>query len=134
MNPSIFTEAPQRAIVTTIQAWMQTHPTIAWILTHPLISLGLAFVVIVLLRGLLGAIARLTEHVWLVVLRAPMQLASWLFGVVLQVFYKPTPPPQAETPTQQQRLAILLDRLDALKQEQDELLREVRTVIGVEEP
>lgn len=134
MNPSIFTAAPQRAIVTTIQTWMEAHPLIAWLLTHPVISLGLVLVIVVLLRGLLGAIARLTEHIWIAVLRAPMQLASWLFGAVLRLFHQPVPPPQVETPTQQQRLALLLDRLEALKQEQDELLREVRAVIELDEP
>lgn len=135
MNPSILVEAPQRAIAAGIQSWLQEHPILAWVFTHPLISVGILLAGIVLFRGLLDAIARLTEHLWLTILQAPMHLVNWLIGVVI----RPTNLESATTtstdlPTRQQQLATILNRLEALKQEQDKLFNEVRTLLEVEQP
>lgn len=126
-------DAPQQAIATILQTWMQAHPLMAWLLIHPLLSLGLLLVVIVLLRGLLGAIARLTERIWIAILRAPVRLASWLFTLLTQWFVKAQPPPTfPEPPTQQDRLTVILNRLEAIQHEQDLLIKEVRSMLGSE--
>jgi hypothetical protein len=131
----IFTfDAPQRAIVAMVQTWLQNHPIMAWLVTHPLISTGILLSSLVLVRGLLGAIARLTERLWLTLLRAPMLFASWLFGAIVGLFRQPVVAAvPIELPSPKQRLADILDRLEALKQEQDELLQEVRTLLSTEQ-
>jgi hypothetical protein len=89
--------------------------------------------VMILLRGLLGAIAQLTERVWVALLRAPMVLVSWILGAIVKVF-RPSSMTSSpvELPSPEQRLADILDRLDALKREQDALLQEVRSMLGTE--
>ncbi|MDX2244665.1 MAG: hypothetical protein NW224_28660 [Leptolyngbyaceae cyanobacterium bins.302] len=134
MDTSIFTEAPQRAIALTVQTWMQEHPIIAWSLTHPLISLGILLIAIVLLRGLLDAVARLTEWIWLAILRAPVFLVNRLFGVIFRLLNRSPDLTTAEPPTQHQQLITILDKLEALKQEQDKLLNEVRAMLKADQP
>ncbi|MDX2229641.1 MAG: hypothetical protein NW220_08385 [Leptolyngbyaceae cyanobacterium bins.349] len=127
-------DAPQRAIATLVQTWIQDHPIVAWSLTHPLLSGGGLLIAVVLVRGLLGAIARLTERIWLALLRAPVLLASWLLGAIANIFRQPVElPTLTEPPNPKQRLLDILDRLEALKQEQDALLQEVRAMLGTEQ-
>jgi len=129
-----FSDAPQQALSAVIQTWMEEHPIAAWLIVHPLLSVGLLLVAIILLRGLLGAIAQLTERIWMAILRFPMKLASWLFTSTAQLFIRSTSDTQTpvEQPTQQERLIAILARLEAIQQEQDQLLKEVREVLGAE--
>lgn len=126
-------DATQQAMLTILQKWMQDHPLVAWVIGHPLLSVGILLAVVVLLRGLLDAIARLTERVWLAILRAPVRVANWLFTSTTQRFIHTTlPPAQPEQPTQQERLMAIFTRLEAIQQEQDTLLKEVRALLGTE--
>jgi hypothetical protein len=126
-----FSDAPQQAVTSVLQTWMQDHPIVAWLLVHPLWSLLLLLVVVVLLRGLIGAIGRLTERIWIALLQAPMRLATWLLTSTTNRLTRtaPTAPSPLE-PTPQQRLIDIVTRLEAIQQEQDALLKEVREMLG----
>jgi len=116
---------------TMIETWMQNHPVVAWFLNHPIISVVLLLVLIVLLRGLLSAIARLTERIWIAILRLPVMVVSQSMGAITRLFNRPRIAATTdEEETSQKRLTFILERLDTLRQEQDELLQEVRTMLN----
>ena len=118
-----------------IQDWLLAHPFGNWLLSHPLWAIGLVLIALLLLSGLFGAIAQLTQTLWIVLLRSPVVLIGWLVaGIVLLVkapFSAKRQLPAAET--KEQRLAEILDRLDALKQEQDTLLQEAKQILSTKE-
>lgn len=116
-----------------IQDWLTTHPLWNWLLTHPLWLLGTVILLLFLLAGLLGAIASLTEKIWLFVLQAPIRLMQLIFLGTLKLLKIPftsrTNSPKLTQPNSE-RLAVILDRLEALKQEQDALMQEVRSIVA----
>jgi hypothetical protein len=142
-----FVERLLEPIFTPLQEWLAVHPLWNWLLTHPLWLLGLMVLMLFLLAGLLGAIARLTEAVWLAILQAPLRLVQLLFWGIVKLLKLPfTPrvlpampsrstsapvPPLGNQLDIQARLTVLLDRLDGLRQEQDELLQEVRSILAI---
>jgi hypothetical protein len=131
-------------ILAPLQGWLVVHPVWNWLLTHPLWLLGLMVLVLFLFAGLLGAIARLTEAVWLAILQAPLRLVQLLFVGVAKLLKMPFIPRVTSTtvnqpvdpvlsPTNsQERLRNILDRLDHLRQEQDELIQEVRSILATQ--
>jgi urea transporter len=124
-------EGLQRAFESMLQSWFEEHPIPAWLAAHPWVTVGLILLLILLLRGLLGAIARLVEQIWLAILRSPFVLGGWFLKLGSSLFNRPAfASPESNPLTQQQRLATILDRLETLRQEQDDLLKEVRTILG----
>ncbi|NJO42772.1 MAG: hypothetical protein HC769_23590 [Cyanobacteria bacterium CRU_2_1] len=125
------------SIITPIQDWLTAHPVWNWLLTHPLWLIGLILLILFLVTGLIGAIARLTEAIWLAILQAPLKLIQWLLLGIARLLKIPfTVKKNAAKPTQesqQERLAIILNRLETLKREQDELLQEVRVIFTKDE-
>jgi len=128
------------SVTIPVRDWLIDHPLIYWLVSHPLWLLGLIVVLILLLAGLVGAIARLTENLWLAVLRSPLSLSRWLWKLVSPLISPLIPKlplwhtlwhnqPPVETVTPQQRLVDLLNRLDTLQQQQDEVLQEVRALL-----
>jgi hypothetical protein len=139
-------------ILAPLQGWLVVHPVWNWLLTHPLWLLGLMVLVLFLFAGLLGAIARLTEAVWLAILQAPLRLVQLLFVGVAKLLKMPFTPrvtratvspsvsqiaaqpvsPTLSQPDAKERLTTILDRLDYLRQEQDELIQEVRSILAAQ--
>jgi hypothetical protein len=126
------------SILAPIQAWLLAHPMWHWLLTHPVWLLGLVLLFLFLLVGLLGAIAQLTEAVWLTILQFPFKLAQWVFVGVLMLVKLPfrskliaSPQPSINP---DERLTLILNRLEALRQEQDELFDEVRSILALPQP
>jgi hypothetical protein len=108
------------------QGWLADHPVLAWVANHPLWSIALFFVTLLLFWGLLGAIARLIQRFWMWLLQAPLKFLRWIFGSL----FKAIPVLKAEEPQErEQRLMAALDRLEALQQEQELLMQEVKTML-----
>ena len=124
----------QHAVATAVQNWLSAHRFWGWLIQHPLVSVLLILVLLTLLRGLLGAIAQFVEQAWVAVLRSPLELGKWLLGVGTKSFQLAITPGTAkrEVDSKQQRLTEILNRLETLKQEQDALLQEVKTLLGSE--
>jgi cell shape-determining protein MreC len=115
----------------SVQTWMAAHPVISWVMSHPLWAIALFFIALLLSWGLLGAIARLIQQVWLLILQAPLKLFHWLFNSLFHAFS--TRVLKAGEPTmleqREQRLLETLNRLEALQQEQEQLMQEVKTIL-----
>ncbi|NJR38432.1 MAG: hypothetical protein HC781_05795 [Leptolyngbyaceae cyanobacterium CSU_1_4] len=118
-------------ILKSLQTWLATHPAIAWAMSHPLWAIALFFMVLLLIWGLLGAIARLIQQAWFLILQAPLKLLQWLFRHLFTAFSLGTLKSEAPTVLEQreQRLLETLNRLEALQHEQEELMQEVKTIL-----
>jgi hypothetical protein len=119
-----------------VQTWLEMHPLWNWLLIHPLWLLGLIVLVLFLFAGLMGAIARLTEALWLALLQAPIRLVQLLFVSVAKLLKLPFAPKLSPVPPShpQERLTTILNRLEMLHQEQDELMQEVRSILSSPSP
>ncbi len=121
-------------LTNSTQTWLESHPTLNWILVHPLWSVGLALLLVFLFWGLLKAIAQFIEKLWLQILLAPFKLGQQMVKLVTPTFKHAADPKPTylETDTGHDRLVEILLRLEALKQEQDTLLQEVKTILSLE--
>ncbi|MFM7423894.1 MAG: hypothetical protein ACKO7W_02630 [Elainella sp.] len=112
-----------------VQTWLGQHPVFFWLSSHPLWLLALILLLLFLFSGLLRAVAGLTEQLWLGLLKLPIWLVQglWQSSLFLLRRAKSTPPsipPLAAAPPD--RLTQVLERLEALRQEQEALLKEMR--------
>lgn len=105
----------------SVQAWIDVHPIFAWILLHPLWSIGIAILVLWLTFSLLTALVDAT-----------VQLISSILKLPLTGFKRLLLPRRFVQPDASQRLMEVLDRLEALRQEQDDLLKQVKTMLASE--
>lgn len=111
----------QNSIQTSMQSWIAEHPIFAWILLHPLWSVGIAIVILWLAFSLLTAIVDATVEFISSILKLPLHGFKRLF----------LPRRLAKLDSSQQLIEVL-DRLEALRQEQDELLQQVKTMLASE--
>ncbi|MBW4540000.1 MAG: hypothetical protein KME43_12775 [Myxacorys chilensis ATA2-1-KO14] len=118
----------QVAATSALQNWLDVHPIAAWMLHHPVWTLGLVGLVIVLMFGLLGAIARLTENLWLSLLQTPIKLSQWILRksprMVKSVFAG-----QRQQPDPQQQLLEAVEQLENLRKEQDKVLEQIKSLL-----
>lgn len=128
-------EASQQAIAASFANWLDAHPILAWLIAHPILTLVLLLLLWLLLGGLFRAIARLTEQVWLSAFQSPIKLGQWLLGRVPQPFLSSfnlrTANPSSNSNDKEQRLSSILSRLEEIKQEQEELWKEIITILGL---
>jgi hypothetical protein len=99
------------------------HSVTAWSISHPLWALGGLLVSFILLSGLLRAIAQSTERLWIILLRAPLQLGRWVLNQVLRWLKLPIAKPDHN------QLYEKVARLEQLQQEQQQLLQEIKTLM-----
>jgi len=131
VQQSAAADAMQNAFGRAMQQWMMEHPLWGWLIQHPLISVGLLLVLLVLLQGLLSALAQLIQRAGWALLRSPWQLSQWLLGFSAKSFQAAlAPSAKREAESKQQRLTEIVNRLEALKQEQDALLQEVKAIVA----
>jgi hypothetical protein len=130
-----------QSVTAPIQSWLDQHPWLEWLLQHPLWLVGLFFLVIFLFAGLIQAIGRLTENIWLTLLLLPFRLVGWLaVGLVWLVRFvlggkrnagvKPAELAEAKPAN---RLQELLDRLEVIRTEEEALLKEVKEILAAKE-
>jgi hypothetical protein len=123
----------ERAISVYFSQLVFAHPYLAWTISHPLPSLGLLFLAIFSLRGLFQAIGRGIDRVWLFLLTTPFKLLQPIFkgiwSLIRSRFGHNNPSQEIVTPTianpANERIAVVVARLQQLSQEQDILLQEL---------
>lgn len=147
----------QNPIVAFWAEWSLAHPRMLWAVHHPLLTLLLFLLSGLTLWGLLKAFLQFAEQVWLATLQAPLRFARWALNGVGRSFHQisrwvlgrvglhlpPPAPLPVSTPVavvaqevgkeigvdRKQRLSELLARLEALRQEQNQLLQEVASMM-----
>lgn len=119
----------QAAIASTLQQWLSSHPAIAWMVDHPLPALFLGLLLLFLLWSLLGAITRLMEQIWIAILAMPLKSLRWLFAGALQPLKGLDLLNRQPPVSKDKRLAEILSRLDALRQEEAALMTEMKAIL-----
>jgi hypothetical protein len=136
--PSLdFSESIDRAVGSYFTHWLNAHPYLVWLGAHPLWGLGLGLLTILSVWGLIRAIGRGVEQIWLLLLTTPFKLLQpilrqlWRWVRRLFGHNKPSgdrldtqPIPEPTT----DRIATIVDRLHTLSQEQQLLLQELSTL------
>lgn len=123
-------ESLQDALTTPVQAWLKQHWLLDWLISHPLWLLASVMLALFLFSGLLRAMAGLTERFWLALLRLPVLLGRWVW-LGSSLLFRPLffPLSKAEQPVPS-RLAEVLARLEALRQEEHELIQEMKSLLS----
>lgn len=123
-------------ILVPLQDWLDTHPFWNWLLTHPLWLVAAMILLLFLLAGLLGAIASLTEKIWLAILQAPVKLVQLIWWGTIALFKLPFTPKTTAAKSltgEPDRLTIILERLEEIRAEQDELMQEMRSILAIQD-
>jgi hypothetical protein len=129
----------EHAVANYFTHWLSAHPYLVWLISHPVPGLGLLLVIIFAVSGLLKAIGRGFEQVWLFLLKTPFKLLQPIFrliwGSVLRIFgHNNSSGAQSASQvvpnTQPEQIDRILDRLQVLHQEQQQLVAELTTLIG----
>jgi len=122
----------QDVVATSMKTWMAEHPIVSWTIAHPLWSIALIVLVVFLCWSLLGAIVQLTQRLWLALLKAPFKFTQLLSRGMFQSFQRADISSLTKMKGQQdvqERLAKISSRLEALHQEQEALMREMRSML-----
>ena len=128
-----------RAVGNYFTHWLSTHPYLVWLSAHPLWSLGLGLLSILAVWGLIRAIGRGVEQIWLLLLTTPFKLLQpilrqiWsgvqrLFGHTKSSGDRLDSQLMSNSPTE--RVVTIVDRLHSLSHEQQLLLQELATLTG----
>ena len=122
----------QNVVATSMKGWMAEHPIVAWGMAHPLWSIALVILILFLVWSLLGAVAQLTQRAWLAVLQAPLKATQSLSRGMVRSFQRADAVSSPKLDGQQEiqaRLAEILHRLQALRQEEDVLMKEMQAIL-----
>ncbi len=123
-----------RAISNYVSQWLAQHPYLAWALSHPIPSLLLLLLAIFSLWGLIKAIGKGIEQIWLFLLKTPFRLLQPIFkliwGSIGRIFghTKSSEVPLTEKTTPEQ-IERIVERLQTLSQEQALLLGQLATLM-----
>lgn len=149
---STTSETIQTAIGSSINDWLLAHPVafrlvqlLIWATNHPIVSLIIFLFTMAIAWSLIKAIGRLVETIGLSLLQAPFKLSQALIAVGFKSLGKfrglavakdmKTPALQASNSQQihqdkHQRLAEISTRLEAIQQEQNDLLQEAAAILS----
>ncbi|MGB3207734.1 MAG: hypothetical protein WBB28_22350 [Crinalium sp.] len=150
----------QRAIASSADQWLQTHPAVfklvqmlVWGSNHPVWSFVIFIVVVAIALNLIKLIGQLIEVASRSLLLAPFKIIFSLLKAIFKslgkvsnlLLRKEANTNSAETLTlpaattsqsleqdKQQRLSEINSRLESIRQEQNELLQEVSSLIAPE--
>jgi len=145
-------DAIQSAIDAIVKNWMDSHPAIFWLVSHPLIGLAMLLLFILIILGLFQALGSFFAEGWLSILQIPGKFIQGVFsvgsksvsnlgGVAVNSLVSRNPGLHNNSALQlsgvesnslesQERLANILTRLEAIRQEQNQLLQEVSAILG----
>ena len=125
----------EQAISNYVSQWLAQHPYLAWALSHPIPSLLLIVLAIFSLWGLIKAIGRGIEQIWLFLLKTPFRLLQPIFGLIWRsigrIFgHTNLRTSQLTAQTTPAQIERIVDRLQALSQEQELLLGQLSTLMA----
>ncbi|WP_228056664.1 hypothetical protein [Microcoleus sp. LEGE 07076] len=145
-------EAIKSAIDATLKNWIDSHPAIFWLVSHPLIGLAMLLLFIFIIFGFFQALGSFFAEGWLSILQIPGKFiqgvfsvgtksASNLGGAAVSSLVSRTPGSNNNSALQlrgvesnslesRERLANILTRLEAIRQEQSQLLEEASAILG----
>ncbi|HIK27797.1 MAG: hypothetical protein N3E45_11610 [Oscillatoriaceae bacterium SKW80] len=127
-----FEKFNQFYISSLINEWIKTHPLIFWLVSHPIQSIVIFIGLIVLLAGLLKAFGILIVETWISILIAPVKLFFQIFEKRSYKLILNLNVNKNKKNDRLNRMVNILKRLEAIKQEQDVLLKELAVLVKAE--
>jgi len=144
--------------IDAVKVWIEAHPALSWAtkallwgVNHPIFSLIILVVSIFILIQFIKASGRFVEQVFLSTLKAPFKFGQFLFSLRHKSLSKLR---DTEFKSKQhedkvlalnpsisssishehkERLVKILARMDAIKQEQNELLQEITAILALDD-
>lgn len=124
----------------SLDRWLTqgTEPylNITWWVAHPFVLVIAVVVLLVLAQGILGLVSNVIKRLLLLIVKSPYLLLQWLLSKSSKSLKLPpmTLPPglnrKAGTADNlQERLLTVLTQLEATKQEQDRVLKELKSIL-----
>ncbi|MBD1828358.1 hypothetical protein NDI47_22635 [Microcoleus vaginatus GB1-A2] len=145
-------DALQSAINASVKDWIDSNPVIFWLVSHPLIGLAMVMLFISMILGFLQALSSVFAQGWLFILQSPVKFMQGVVkvgsksvsnfgGVAVNSLVSKNPEDKNNSALQlrgvesnslesQERLANILARLEAIRQEQNQLLQEASAILG----
>ncbi|MEG4324843.1 hypothetical protein QUB37_17505 [Microcoleus sp. AT3-A2] len=145
-------DAIKSAINGTVKDWIDSHPVVFWLVSHPLISLAILLLFIFIILGLFQGLSSFFAGGWLFILQSPVKFmqrvvsfgsksVSNVGGVAVNSLVSKNPQDKNNSGLQlrgvesnrlesQERLANILGRLEAIREEQNQLLQEASAILG----
>jgi hypothetical protein len=116
---------------TALQVWSSQHPIAGWFLLHPLVSLVTLVLSISLIWTLMALLGQLLQQTWLTILKAPLVVLLWTGRQMMRwmqdAIARPKSPPVALP--EGDRVTDILSRLEHIRQEQDDLMQELKALL-----
>lgn len=125
-------DGAQKTLNATVYNWLNTHPLLSWFLTHPLYTIGAILLTLLLFSGLFRAFGRLSEQAWVFILHSPFKLSKWLLGFGTKTLVTRPTITNSSKSDSQARLVEIMSRLENIRQEEDILMQEVKTILSLE--
>lgn len=141
-----------------LNVWIDAHPGISgltqafiWEMNHPILSLLILFFAMFILWQLFKVLGRLVEQALVFTLKAPFQFARFIFNQSFKSFsnfaFRGLTTRQTETNVlplnpsisdstvceQKEYIATIIIRLEELRQEQNDLLQELKAILALDE-
>ncbi|ELS00575.1 hypothetical protein Xen7305DRAFT_00002760 [Xenococcus sp. PCC 7305] len=116
------------AIPYPIDSWLTEHISILLLLQHPLISVVGFVITLVLFARLLVAIATLIDRLWLWILRLPINLFQSIFAPREKTKETIAPTINYELSTNLETSEQILQKLNAIEQQQKRILQDLATL------
>lgn len=145
-------DAIKSAINGTVKDWIDAHPVVFWLVSHPLISLAMLLLFIFIIFGFFQGLSSFFAKGWLFILQSPIKFmqrvlsvgsksVSNVGGVAVNSLVSKNPQDKNNSALQlrgvesnslesQERIANILTRLEAIRQEQNQLLQEASAILG----
>ena len=122
-----------RSFSSSISVWLSQHPAIAWAVSHPgtalIASLIVAVLTIRLIATIYRGVANTIDRMWLAILRSPVTLFKFAVG---SKEHKTTGSDTIKTvvtnyevTNDSEKLTLILTRLDAIEQQQQQIVRDL---------
>ncbi len=122
-----------------LRSWIDAHPVISWMLksliwsiNHPIMSIFIILLSIYITWQLFKSFSHLLEQGLLATLTAPFKFFLSLFKLSFKplTFWQRNFNDSSNSQDSNERLAKLLSRLEAIKQEQNGILQEITTIVS----
>jgi hypothetical protein len=114
----------QEAIDSSLGNWLQSHWPLGWIVTNPGQSFLFLLISIVLFWGLLGALGRGVQQMWIWLLRSPLKALGLLQVKAGRLIG------QNRFTSREQRIADVMQQLTKTQEQQAQLLAELSDLVA----
>jgi hypothetical protein len=143
--------------IDAVKIWIDAHPALSWAtkallwgINHPILGIVSLILVIFILKQFIKVFGSVIEQALLSLLKAPFLLVQFLFRLTSKLGKSTennlngkqgenevlalSPSSSASISREhQERLAKILARIEAIRQEQNELLQEVKAILALDE-